>query len=338
MAPAVLLSTPAFATSGTGSADAAVSSQDSASQAERDRAEIERIHADKKSGRILREAAEKALKGTPAEMRAFLETGRNRAQTADDRLRVIQILSIGGKAVRKAATDALRDGSHEALVHFLEKAQYTARDEDNRFEILRIIGDKKTGPGLQKGAQKAMNGTAADRQKFLDTDRHALKIVDNRVLVGQIITAGGPEVRKAGVAALEGSPEDVQKFIDEGQFTARAKDARNAKHDKGSKDDKSEDSGKGDKGDKGGEQGKGQDNKPTAEDQKQDQKQDGEGARPAVGSTDRAMTDQSKSTEGALADTGTNGALPWAAGGTAIALSAGAGLVVLTRRRVGTER
>ncbi|MEV0278780.1 ALF repeat-containing protein [Streptomyces sp. NPDC050610] len=349
IAPAVLLSSPAFAADGAKSANGAVSVEDGGSQAEQDRAEIERVLADKKSGPILRKAAEQALKGTPAEMRAFLETGRDQAQLTDDRVRVMQILSVGGKAVQKAAQDALEENSRESITHFLEVGQYTARDEDNRFEILRIISDKKTGPGVQKGAQQAMDGTAADRQKFLDTERHALKIIDNRVLVRKIIGAGGPEVRAAGIAALKGSPEDVQKFIDEGQFTARAKDEKNAEDSKGSKDSKDSKDSKGENGGKdakGGDKGKGQGTKPAAEHQKQDGEDGavrpvaaGGGARPAGGSAEQATTGaQPESADGHLAATGANGSLPWAAGGTAVALGAGAGLIALSRRRAGAQR
>ncbi|MFE7119152.1 hypothetical protein ACFU99_27425 [Streptomyces sp. NPDC057654] len=340
IAPAVLLSSPAIAADGSHSAEGSVSVKDGGSQAEQDRAEIERIVADKKSGRVLREAAEKALKGTPAEMRAFLETGRDQAQLADDRVRLVQIMSVGGKAVRKAGNDALRENSRASITHFLEVGQYTARDEDNRSEIQRIIDDPKTGRGVREGAQHAMNGTAADRQKFLDTERHDLKIIDNRVLVGKIIGKGGPEVRAAGIAALKGTPEDVQKFIDEGQFTARSKDEQNAKDAKNGKD------GNGSKEHKDDEQEKkGQDTKPAGKDQKQGGK-DGDvravaavdGARPAGGSADQTVTAAQSESDGHLAATGANGALPWAAGGTAVALGTGAGLIALSRRRANAQR
>ncbi|MFD0339324.1 ALF repeat-containing protein, partial [Streptomyces sp. NPDC127117] len=71
--------------------------------------------------------AQRALDGTPEDLRYFLETGLRLAQAEDDRVAIFRILADPNisAALRAAAEDAV-DGTPEELRHFLEVGQYEA--------------------------------------------------------------------------------------------------------------------------------------------------------------------------------------------------------------------
>ncbi|MCC3771959.1 ALF repeat-containing protein, partial [Streptomyces sp. UNOC14_S4] len=131
IAPAVLLSTPAVAATGA-KAPAPAAAKAAAPSAEEDRAAIARILADKASGEILREQAQKALDGTPTDMRGFLETGQYDARDMDNSLTISRIGSGKdvGPTMKEAVNKALM-GTREDQVRFLEKGQYDAREMDD---------------------------------------------------------------------------------------------------------------------------------------------------------------------------------------------------------------
>ncbi|MFD7417332.1 ALF repeat-containing protein [Kitasatospora purpeofusca] len=198
-----------------------------AGQEDLDRAEVRRILADKASGVSVREAAEKALAaGTAAALREFLTTGLQNARYIDYRVDTLRILGVGGPAVKKAADTALR-GSYADLVKFLEEGQYTARAQDDRAEVERILADPATGRLVREGAQKALDaGTPAALRHFLTVDLPKWRESDDRVKLVQIMSKGGPAVQAAAIAAMDGSYADIVKFLQEGQYTARAQDDR----------------------------------------------------------------------------------------------------------------
>lgn len=55
-------------------------------------------------GRGVREAAQKALAGSEADLQAFLESGWQEPLEHDQRVRVTQIVSFGGPQVKKEGT------------------------------------------------------------------------------------------------------------------------------------------------------------------------------------------------------------------------------------------
>ncbi|MFD9065897.1 ALF repeat-containing protein, partial [Kitasatospora purpeofusca] len=198
-----------------------------AGQEDLDRAEVRRILADKASGVSVREAAEKALAaGTATALREFLTTGLQNARYIDYRVDTLRILGVGGPAVKKAADTALR-GSYADLVKFLEEGQFTARAQDDRAEVERILADPATGRLVREGAQKALDaGTPAALRHFLTVDLPKWRESDDRVKLVQIMSKGGPAVQAAAIAAMDGSYADIVKFLQEGQYTARAQDDR----------------------------------------------------------------------------------------------------------------
>ncbi|WP_329485549.1 ALF repeat-containing protein [Kitasatospora sp. NBC_01246] len=193
------------------------------------RAEVQRILDDPKSGPGVREGARKALAGSAADVERFLKTDLKKAGEDDDRVLLGQIMAVGGPAVRAAAGAAL-DGTIDDVRAFLKVGQFVARAEDeNRAEVRRILDDAGTGRHVREAAEKALAGSAADVERFLKAQLEPLRESDDRIRVSQIVETGTPEVRKAGLAALEGTAADVRAFLAEGRFTARAKDEAAAK-------------------------------------------------------------------------------------------------------------
>nr|BEK70249.1 hypothetical protein KPHV_74760 [Kitasatospora purpeofusca] len=237
LAPAVLFPSSASAADAprptgasgpdSGSAGTPDAAPTDAGQEDLDRAEVRRILADKASGVSVREAAEKALAaGTAAALREFLTTGLQNARYIDYRVDTVRILGVGGPAVKKAADTALR-GSYADLVKFLEEGQFTARAQDDRAEVERILADPATGRLVREGAQKALDaGTPAALRHFLTVDLPKWRESDDRVKLVQIMSKGGPAVQAAAIAAMDGSYADIVKFLQEGQYTARAQDDR----------------------------------------------------------------------------------------------------------------
>ncbi|TBO55873.1 hypothetical protein EYS09_30920 [Streptomyces kasugaensis] len=220
---------------------------------------------------------------------------------------------------------------------------------DDRVAVSQILSDKNSGPGVREAAEKALDGTAEDVRRFLEVGQYEARAIDNRVRVAQIINFGGPEVRAAGIKALRGTREDIRNFLEAGQYEARAKDkaAEEAAKNKPAPD-KSHDGGT----DKKTEQGqKGEKDRPDRKDERGEDGRTGEkpaaggdrresggadAAEPAAAISPNAVAPAGGSTE--LASTGAGSATPWVIGGAAVALGAGAGLVVAARRRSATGR
>ncbi|WP_328953306.1 ALF repeat-containing protein [Kitasatospora purpeofusca] len=196
-------------------------------RAQDDRAEVERLLADPATGRSVREGAQKALAtGTPAALRHFLEVELPNRREGDARLKLTQIMFMGGPALKEAANTAMM-GSYADVVKFLEVGQYTARAQDDRAEIERLLADPATGPGVREAAQKALDtGTPTALRHFFEAELPVQREHDARVALSQIMAKGGPAVRAAANTAMDGSYADVVKFLQEGQYTARAKDNR----------------------------------------------------------------------------------------------------------------
>ncbi|MFD4398215.1 ALF repeat-containing protein [Kitasatospora sp. NPDC058478] len=237
LAPTVLF--PSMASAADNPQPAGVSGPDTASkgtedqgtgQEEHDRAEVRRILADKESGVSVREAAQKALNGTAADLRHFLDVELHDQRVIDNRVKAYQVLAVGGPAVKKAATAALRGGTAEDVAKFLKEGQFTARAEDeDRAKVQSILDDKETGPAVREAGEKALAGTAADVRHFLDVELGERRLTDNRVMVARIFDGAGPAVKAAARKAISGSNQEVLAFLKEGQFIARAEDEARAK-------------------------------------------------------------------------------------------------------------
>ncbi|UJB44842.1 ALF repeat-containing protein [Streptomyces sp. A1-5] len=214
-------------------------------------------------------------------------------------------------------------------------------DKNNRFAILKILSDQNSGPGVRKAAEAALNSTPEDRVHFLGVGRQQAQDVDDRVRTSQILHNGGPKVKEAANKALDGTMEDIRYFLEVGQYEARAKDKADAKRfaEQAAKDvaeEAAKDAAK-NKHAPGTEGKHGEADKPATSEQHTHNAGDrGADAKPAV-APGQDTAKPSQNTGAQLAASGAGPATPWAIGGTAIALTTGAGLVLASRRRTSTE-
>ncbi|MEV6830872.1 ALF repeat-containing protein [Amycolatopsis sp. NPDC051102] len=155
-------------------------------------------------------AAEEALLGSPADLAAFLATGRQRAQDDDERVLVAQALSAGGPVTKRTAQEAL-NGTQADIREYLAHGLPQARIADDRIAVGQAMSTG--GPTVNARAQKALDGTPADVRAFLETGLQKAKDVDDRLTVNQAMAAGGPEVKAAAQTALDGTPADVRYFL-----------------------------------------------------------------------------------------------------------------------------
>ncbi|MER5888739.1 ALF repeat-containing protein [Streptomyces sp. NPDC001941] len=115
-------------------------------------------------GPAVREAARKALLGTPEDRVEFLEKGQYEARRTDNRALVRQVISKGGPEVRKAGENALL-GTDEELEHFLKVGQYEARKKDEANEAASKDEEKpapKPEPDTDQSDEPAEDGQAGD--------------------------------------------------------------------------------------------------------------------------------------------------------------------------------
>ncbi|MFH8748864.1 ALF repeat-containing protein [Streptomyces rimosus] len=277
------------------------------------------------------------------------EAAKQKARSElEDRIKVSQIAADknSGRQVRREANKAL-DGTAEDVRRFLETGLYKARDTDNRVAVIRTLSGKYVGRNVREAVDKAMDGTPQDRVYYLEEGYRWAQIADNRTLAVQISSIGGPAVQEAADKAIWEGDDAIQRFLDVGQYEARAKDEaarkkaeeekaakEKAAKDKAAKDKAAEEKAAKDKAAKdGGKGGAGTDGKTVTP--ATDTRSGGEPSSVAV--SGNAVTPTSGGTS--LAATGVSPATPWALGGAAVAVTAGAGLVIAGRRRTAaTER
>ncbi|NEE10330.1 hypothetical protein G3M58_28250, partial [Streptomyces sp. SID7499] len=70
-------------------------------------ARVETVQIFSAGGRAVREAAQTALAGSPADLTAFLTDGWKAPLEEDQRVRAVQLVSAGGPGVKAAGTKAL---------------------------------------------------------------------------------------------------------------------------------------------------------------------------------------------------------------------------------------
>jgi hypothetical protein len=177
------------------------------------------------SGPSTRRAAESALLGSDADLRAFLATGRVAAQQADDRAAAQVLAGMDGPAVRAAALHAL-DGSPEQLRQFVEEGWKQPWAVDERLRVQQVL--EAGGPRTKQAAAAALAGTAEDWSEFLLTGRAAAELADDRLAATRMLAGApngsGPNLDAAAQRALGGSADQLREFLMYGQFVSRARD------------------------------------------------------------------------------------------------------------------
>ncbi|MGW2838509.1 ALF repeat-containing protein [Streptomyces sp. NPDC001493] len=108
------------------------------------RAEVQGIVADPNAGRSVLNGANAALAGTVDDLRAFLETGCTQAQYGDDLFSVARVIAVaqenGDKRVAKAGSDAMTASETDpgAARAFLETGYPEAQLKDDYLAVARI--------------------------------------------------------------------------------------------------------------------------------------------------------------------------------------------------------
>ncbi|GAA3043082.1 hypothetical protein GCM10020229_62920 [Kitasatospora albolonga] len=93
----------------------------------------------------------------------------------------------------------------------------------------RAVGFWKLGgPAVKAAAEVALLGSDADVRRFLDTDRAAAEVLDDRQLALQVVSIGGREVREAAKKALAGTPAELSAFLKDGWKVSQERDDRQA--------------------------------------------------------------------------------------------------------------
>ncbi|MDQ1630604.1 MAG: hypothetical protein QOC80_576 [Frankiaceae bacterium] len=166
-------------------------------------------------GPSVRRAAETALLGSDADLRAFFESGRVAADDADAR------------AAAQVAVEAL--GKSPADVQaFVSGGWETSWDADKRVRGYRVL-EAASGPTVKAAAQKALDGSPEDLKQVLSSGREAATYADDRLAATRMLTGGvnnsGPVLDGAAQQALRGSADELREFLETGQFVARARDA-----------------------------------------------------------------------------------------------------------------
>ncbi|WRZ88057.1 ALF repeat-containing protein [Streptomyces sp. NBC_01007] len=180
LTPALLLTTPAFATGSTATSATVTATSETPvdeTPVEDLRVAVLRILADEDSGKAVVREANKALDdGSPEALRAFLDTGYRLAQAEDDRVAIARILYLanknGNKAVVREANKAFDDGSPEALRAFLDTGYRLAQAEDDRVAIARILADPTISDALRVAAQDAIDGTPEELRYFVEVGQY----------------------------------------------------------------------------------------------------------------------------------------------------------------------
>ncbi|MGW2016705.1 polymorphic toxin-type HINT domain-containing protein [Streptomyces sp. NPDC001927] len=175
-------------------------------------------------GTGVKEAAERALLGTDADIEKFL-ADKELIQQIDDRVDLSRIINAGGPSVREAAM-AARRGTPADVEAFLAGGWKAPHQIDQRVEAAKAInfGDV----GVKEAGETALKGTPADVEKFLEEGQHNARKIDDRVQVSKIYNSGGPNIKAAAKLALQGTYDELVEFLEVGQFVARNRDQEHA--------------------------------------------------------------------------------------------------------------
>ncbi|MFD0339323.1 ALF repeat-containing protein, partial [Streptomyces sp. NPDC127117] len=110
-----------------------------------------------------------------------------------------------------------------------EESPYDSMSEEElRIAVLRILADPNIGKGVNREAQKALDGTVDDLRNFLKTGLRLAQAEDDRVAILRIVAdpKTGKGVYREAQRALDGTPEDLRYFLETGLRLAQAEDDR----------------------------------------------------------------------------------------------------------------
>ncbi|MFB6835370.1 ALF repeat-containing protein [Streptomyces hydrogenans] len=165
-------------------------------------------------GAWTREAAQFALCGTEADVRAWIDTDRVLAQGQDDRETALYVAQISSPAIGTAAHQALASADTQATRAFLTSGMVEAAAPDNRVQIFRILGSNP-GQAVRAAAEAAVDAeTATALQAFFETGYAAAVREDDAVVAATLLSAGGQYTKAYAEVALEGPTWMRRNFVD----------------------------------------------------------------------------------------------------------------------------
>ncbi|MEV6950979.1 polymorphic toxin-type HINT domain-containing protein [Streptomyces sp. NPDC051183] len=205
-----------------GASPAAAADWDGTDEPSSDRSYV--VQAWKYGGAGLQAAAERALLGTDADVKAFFAE-MPAIQYDDDYIDASRIFRTGGPAVRKAGKTALK-GTPEELQEFMRNGWQKPLAEDREVEASQVINFG--GPGVKEAGKTALQAGPEAVAKFLEKGQYEAREIDNEVEVSKLVSSGGPNLKLAGKNALRGTPDDIAEFLEIGQYVARNRDQEHA--------------------------------------------------------------------------------------------------------------
>ncbi|MEU3223472.1 hypothetical protein ABZ695_09950 [Streptomyces sp. NPDC006976] len=181
LAPALLLSGPAFA-AGTASPSTATAAASAPAGHGSDipvddmsdddvRVAVVRLLADPASGkRVVKEVNALLDANDPAQMREWLKTGYPLAQAEDDRVALVRILGnpASGKRVVKEINALLDNGTAQEVREWLETGYRLAQAEDDSVALFRMLGEPDISDAMRAAVIEAIQGTPEEMRYFLE--------------------------------------------------------------------------------------------------------------------------------------------------------------------------
>ncbi|MYY05323.1 MULTISPECIES: ALF repeat-containing protein [unclassified Streptomyces] len=180
LAPALLLSGPAFA-AGTASPSTATAASAPAGHGsdipvddmsdDDVRVAVVRLLADPASGkRVVKEVNALLDANDPAQMREWLKTGYPLAQAEDDRVALVRILGnpASGKRVVKEVNALLDANDPAQMREWLETGYRLAQAEDDSVALFRMLGEPDISDAMRAAVIEAIQGTPEEMRYFLE--------------------------------------------------------------------------------------------------------------------------------------------------------------------------
>ncbi|MFD6186787.1 polymorphic toxin-type HINT domain-containing protein [Streptomyces goshikiensis] len=204
-------------------------------EAQDDRGRVRTLVAESPYAAV-RTAAQAALEGDAAQLRAFVTSGQHAAAAPDYRVEVARIAEAGGPAVKKAADAAYDAHTPQALVDFLTKHQYSARESDERVVAARLA--ENAGPEVKAAAEAALEGPTTLLHSFVESGQYRsaradqtntthkaqiLAIIAESGKVGAEAQRHAAEALKTAAIALNAS-SDADKYRREAEGYAKDAD------------------------------------------------------------------------------------------------------------------
>ena len=165
-------------------------------------------------GRALREAAVRAMAGTPQDLDAFIRDGWQKPLEEDQTVEATRIADNGGPGVKQAGGVAL-NGSAEQVQKFLNHEQYEQRDADDLVQVTQI--ESAGGPATKRAAALAMGGSIEDVREFLATGQYVARAHDQEFAT---VTQLADQAKAAGERA-EKEKDAAKDALDRALAAAR---------------------------------------------------------------------------------------------------------------------